>query len=431
MIATGGTPPRHLATGQHVVVVGGGVIGAMCARSLVERGLRVTVVDRERFGAACSHGNCGYVCPSHVLPLCQPGAVQRTMRAMLGRNSPFAIKPRLSRRWASWFWNFARRCNERDMLDAANGIHALLQSSMELYRAMVAAGVECEWQERGLIFVHGDRGSFEAFRETEALVRDRFGVTATPYPGDEVLALEPALKPGLGGAWHYEGDCHLRPDVLMRSLRADLEERGVRFVEGAAVDGFELGAGTEATAVRAGGESIEADGFVVATGAMTPLLEEPLGFRVPIEPGKGYSITTSRPERAPRHPLIFEDSHVAITPMDSGYRIGSTMEFVGYSQTIHPRRLKLLTDAAQQHLVDPMGEVQETWYGWRPMTWDGRPLIDRAPAIGNVWIAAGHSMLGLSMAPGTGRLVAELVTGDAPHIDPAPYGLAVKGLVRR
>ena len=117
--------------------------------------------------------------------------------------------------------------------------------------------------------------------------------------------------------------------------------------------------------------------------------------------------------------------------MDSGYRIGSTMEFVGYSQTIHPRRLKLLTDAAQQHLVDPMGEVQETWYGWRPMTWDGRPLIDRAPAIGNVWIAAGHSMLGLSMAPGTGRLVAELVTGDAPHIDPAPYGLAVKGLVGR
>ncbi len=249
MIATGGSPPRHLAAGQHVVVVGGGVIGAMCAKSLVERGLRVTVVDRERFGAACSHGNCGYVCPSHVLPLCQPGAVQRTMRAMLGRNSPFAIKPRLSRRWVSWFWNFARRCNERDMLDAANGIHALLQSSMELYRAMVSAGVECEWQERGLIFVHGDRTSFEAFRDTEALVRDRFGVVATPYPGDEVLALEPALKPGLGGAWHYEGDCHLRPDVLMRSLRADLEGRGVRFVEGAAVDGFDRGGAVEASAV--------------------------------------------------------------------------------------------------------------------------------------------------------------------------------------
>lgn len=416
-----------IAAGQHVVVIGGGVIGALCARSLVARGLQVTIVDRDGFGAACSHGNCGYVCPSHVLPLCQPGAITKTMRAMLKRNSPFAVKPRLSRHWAAWFWNFARRCNERDMLETATSVHGLLQSSIELYREMVAEGVECEWQERGLIFVYDHAADFESFRATDAMIRERFGVAATAYPGDEILAIEPALKPGIGGAWHYEGDCHLRPDVLMASLRTELEGRGVRFVEGAAVDGFQRGS-AGATAVSAGGESIEADAFVVATGAMTPLLEEPLGFRVPIEPGKGYSITTSRPEAAPVHPLIFEDSHVAITPMSSGYRIGSTMEFVGYSQTIHPKRLRLLTDAAQKYLVDPMGEVEETWYGWRPMTWDGRPLIDRAPTMDNVWVAAGHSMLGLSMAPATGRLVAELMTGAEPHLDPAPYSLAAKGL---
>ena len=143
-----------IAPGQHVAVVGGGVIGALCAWSLTERGLRVTIIDRDGFGAACSHGNCGYVCPSHVLPLCQPGAITTTMRAMLKRNSPFAIKPRLSRRWAAWFWNFAKRCNERDMLATAQSVHGLLQSSIELYRAMVAAGIECEWQERGLIFVY-------------------------------------------------------------------------------------------------------------------------------------------------------------------------------------------------------------------------------------------------------------------------------------
>lgn len=411
------------AAPEHVLVVGGGVIGAMCARSLAERGRRVTVVDRAAFGAACSHGNCGYVCPSHVLPLCQPGAISSTLRAMLRPNSPFAIRPRLSLQWARWFWTFARRCNQRDMLATANALHPLLQSSLALYRGMVAEGIRCEWQERGLLTVHHDPRAFEAYRPTAAMIEARFGLRATPYAGDDVLELEPALRPGLGGAWHYEGDCHLRPDVLMASLRRDLEGRGVRFVEGATVEALERGEDGRARAVRTGDGSLEADAFVVAAGAMTTLLGDTLGFRVPIEPGKGYSITTTVPARTPRHPMIFEDSHVAITPMDSGYRIGSTMEFVGYDETIHPRRLKLLTDAARKYLVDPMGEVQETWYGWRPMSSDGRPVIDRAPALANVWVAAGHSMTGLSMAPATGRLVAELVVGEPPHIDPTPYGI--------
>lgn len=411
------------AAPEHVLVVGGGVVGAMCARSLVERGRRVTIVDRAAFGAACSHGNCGYVCPSHVLPLCQPGAIASTLRAMLRPNSPFAIRPRPSLHWARWFWTFARRCNREDMLATANALHPLLQSSLALYREMVAAGIQCEWQERGLLTVYHDPAGFEAYRPTAALIEARFGLRATPYAGDDVLELEPALKPGLGGAWHYEGDCHLRPDVLMASLRRDLEARGVRFVEGDTVEALERGEDGRAWAVRTDRGVLDADAFVVAAGAMTTLLGDTLGFHVPIEPGKGYSITTTRPERAPRHPMIFEDSHVAITPMDSGYRIGSTMEFVGYSETIHPKRLKLLTDAARKYLVDPMGEVKETWYGWRPMSSDGRPVIDRAPALSNVWVAAGHSMTGLSMAPATGRLVAEMIVGERPHIDPAPYAI--------
>ena len=157
-------------------------------------------------------------------------------------------------------------------------------------------------------------------------------------------------------------------------------------------------------------------------GAMTPFMNEQLGVQIPIEPGKGYSITMTKPGRMPRHPLIFEDSHVAVTPMDTGYRIGSTMEFVGYDTSINKKRLGLLKAAAEKHLVDPLGaEVTEEWYGWRPMTWDGRPIIDRSPAHSNVWIAAGHSMLGLSLATGTGRLVAELIGGGDTHLDPEPF----------
>ncbi len=413
------------SSGDHIAVIGGGIIGGMCAWYLSQAGFQVTVIDRDRFGRACSHGNCGYICPSQVLPLCQPGAMAKTLKAMLKKNSPFRVRPRLSRDWLSWFWNFARRCNQADMLAAAAGIHALLQSSLELYRTLLAEeDIDCEWQERGLLFVHDDPREFEAYAETDVFLREEFGVGATAYEGAALEALEPALKPGVAGAWFYEDDCHVRPDKLLAGLRTRLEAAGVVFMESTAVDRFHK-AGGRAAAVQAGSQRIEADHFVVATGARLPFLGRDLGFRVPILPGKGYSITMSKPARMPLHPLIFQDTHVAITPMASGYRIGSTMEFVGYDTSIKPRRLELLRSAAERYLRDPFGdELQEEWYGWRPMTWDGKPIIDRSPALENVWIAAGHSMLGLSMATGTGKLIADLVGGTQPHIDPVPYGVA-------
>jgi D-amino-acid dehydrogenase len=408
--------------GDRVVVIGGGVIGAMCAWNLSAAGCQVTIVDRGRFGAACSHGNCGYVSPSHIFPLCQPGAISKTLRAMVKPNSPFAVKPRFSKSFASWFWNFARRCNHRDMMSAGQGRHALLQSSKQLYQQLIQdEKIDCEWQEVGLLFVFDETREFEAYGKTDTLIRENFGVAATPYDGQKLVELEPAIKPGFGGAWHYKGDCHLRPDKLLSQLREKMEQRGVEVVEHFPVQHFVLENG-DARTVVGGDQSIDADCFVVATGAMTPFLNQHLGFKIPIEPGKGYSLTMPKPARMPKIPIIFEDSHVAITPMTSKYRIGSTMEFVGYDTSINPKRLQLLKTAAEKYLHDPHCEpIEETWFGWRPMTWDGKPVIDRSPAMKNVWIAAGHNMLGLSMATGTGRLIKELMLGEEPHIDPSHF----------
>ena len=165
-----------------------------------------------------------------------------------------------------------------------------------------------------------------------------------------------------------------------------------------------------------------ADAFVFATGALTPLLSQHLGCPVPIQPGKGYSITMPRPARCPAVPLIFEEHRVAVTPMQSGYRLGSTMEFAGYDTTLNRRRLDLLKEAARHYLHEPFSApVEEEWFGWRPMTYDGKPIIDHSPALANVLIAAGHNMLGLSMAPATGRLVAEVLNQEDPHLDLMPY----------
>jgi D-amino-acid dehydrogenase len=157
---------------------------------------------------------------------------------------------------------------------------------------------------------------------------------------------------------------------------------------------------------------------------MTPLLNHQLGCRIPIQPGKGYSMTMSRPALCPRIPLIFPETRVAVTPMQSGYRLGSMMEFAGYDDSINSKRIELLKRGAEPYLREPWTEpVEERWFGWRPMTPDGKPVIDRAPTMSNVVIAAGHNMLGLSMAPATGRLVAEMLSESPPHIDPAPYAV--------
>jgi D-amino-acid dehydrogenase len=409
---------------SRVVVIGGGVIGAACAYYLSRSGWNVTVVDQGAFGKGCSHGNCGFVVPSHVLPLAMPGAVRGALKALVQRNSPFSIKLRFDPALWGWLYRFARRCNAHDMIESGRAIHALLQSSRSLYDELMRdEALDCEWQTRGLLFVFRTPEAMEHYAETDRLMRASFGMGAKRYDGSELAALEPALKPGLAGGWHYEMDAHLRPDRLMTGWRRVLEARGVVVHEQCAMAGF-VSAGSEALAIRMAGGDIAADAFVVATGAWSPLLNRYLGCRLPIQPGKGYSITMPRPAKCPSIPLMFEEHRVAVTPMQSGYRLGSTMEFAGYDSSLNRARLELLRDGARHYLQEPDCEpVQEEWYGWRPMTPDGKPIIDRSPVFTNVLIAAGHNMLGLSMAPATGKLIAELLGGTAPHIDPAPYAV--------
>jgi D-amino-acid dehydrogenase len=447
---------------SRAVVIGGGVIGVACAYFLRERGWQVTLIDRGRVGGGCSHGNCGFVSPSHVLPLAEPGAVRRALASMLKKNSPFHIKPRLDWRLWSWLFRFARRCNTTDMLAGGHACHALLESSRVLYQELITReALACEWQREGLLFVYDTRLGFDAYAHTDAMLSEHFNLPALRIEGDALNAFEPALRPGLAGAFFYEEDSHLRPDRLMAEWRRVLAARGVEIVENAEFQGFVDSVGNglggdplgdsgsqrqAALAERHTGRSLQtsmrsasraitsrgefaADVFIVATGAWTPLLARHVGCRLPIQPGKGYSMTMPRPAICPRIPMLLMEHRVGVTPMTSGYRLCSTMEFAGYDTSLRRARLDLLRRGAAACLRDPYCEpVEEEWYGWRPMTYDSVPVIDRSPRYENLYLAAGHNMLGLSMAPATGKLVAEIVAGDTPHIDPEPYSIARFGV---
>lgn len=407
---------------SQAVVIGGGVIGTASAYYLNRAGWDVTVLEQNTVGSGASHANCGYVSPSHILPLAGPGVLGRTLKAMLSPNSPFSIRPRFDPALWSWLLRFARRCNSRDLLEAGRAIQALLNESRRLYDELFATeSLDVEWQTRGLLFVFRSRAGMEHYAHTDDLLGREFGLHAVRYDGDAVSDLEPALKRGLGGGWHYVNDAHLRPDKLMSEWRRLLQSRGVVFREQCEFREFVPEKSLVVQARTSQGD-FSADAFVVATGAWTPRLNQQLGAAIPIQPGKGYSMTMARPTPCPTIPLMFEEHRVAVTPMQSGYRLGSIMEFAGYDSSLRPERLDMLRAGASHYLHQPTAEpVVERWYGWRPMTPNSLPIIDRTRRYENVVLAAGHNMLGLSMAPATGRHVAELLCGKTPSITPGPY----------
>jgi D-amino-acid dehydrogenase len=414
-----------MSAAARVVLVGGGVVGVACAHYLHEAGLAVTLIDRGGIGQGCSHANCGYICPSHVLPLAGPGVVGKTLRTLFQKNSPLAIRFRIDPALWTWFLRFGLRCTRPAMMQAAHALSALLNSSRALFGDLFHGGLlDAEWQERGLLFVFRTPSEMDHYAHTDRLLREEFDMPARRHDGPELCRLEPALVPGLAGAWHYPLDAHLRPDRLMASWHQLLLARGVEVREGCPLTAIDR-SGRRVRAVITPQGPIPTDAVVIATGAWTPLLRKQLACRLPIEPGKGYSITMARPSRCPEIPMIFEEDRVAITPMSSGYRIGSTMEFAGFDERLDRRRLELLRRAARRYLVEPEAEpVTEEWWGWRPMVPDGIPIIGKLPRFDNLLVAAGHGMLGLSMATGTGKLVSELLTGRTAHIDPGPYSVA-------
>ncbi len=410
---------------DRIVVVGAGVIGIACAHYLNRAGFPVTVIDQGRLAGGCSHGNCGYICPSHVLPLTEPGAIGTALKSLFQPQAPFRIKPRFSPAFWNWMWQFARRCHHRQMLTAGAALKAILDAAHAEYQQLMRdESLDCEWAERGLLYVLQTSHGWQEFAATDRLLSAEFGITARRISGSELPEFDPALKAGLAGAFLYEGDASLRPDLLNSRWIARLQQRGVRFIEDCALQGIRRTADRVDRIATSQGE-LQVGQLVIAAGALSARLANMLDCRIPVEPGKGYSVTMERPAICPKFPMLFPEHRVGVSPFENGYRLGSMMEFAGFDTSIPDARIQQLRDSAAPYLVDPVGPGrQETWYGWRPMTWDSLPIIGAVPRLSNAWLATGHNMLGMSLATSTGRLISELIQGQAPHVDPAPYSPA-------
>jgi D-amino-acid dehydrogenase len=412
-----------LAQAADVVVVGGGVAGLAYALALLQAGRHVRVLDAGKTGRAASHGNCGTITPSHATPLAAPGMVLKAMKWMLTPDAPLYVNPKFDLRLWGWLLGFAARCNPRDWEASARAKSALLNDSRERLTDWVRAfDLRCDFIEAGEDYVFRARENFLHGQRELPLLRE-LGIDVQVIEGADYEAQEPAVKPGVAGAIRFSGDAALRPDRYLAELARAVRERGGEIVEDCALDGLEER--SEGVFLRTARGAMRAEAVVLALGAWSPRFADAVGLpwmkRV-IQPGKGYSITYDRPPLVPKRPLILKERSVCVSHWPQGFRLGSTMEFSGYDDSLNARRLGALERGAREYLHHPYGaQVQERWCGWRPMSRDDVPLIGPAPGTRRLWLATGHGMMGVGMSTGTGQLIADLLAGRAPAVDPAPF----------
>jgi D-amino-acid dehydrogenase len=401
-----------------VLVVGAGVVGLASALYASRRGHDVTVLDAGDGDGGCSFGNSGMIVPSHFTPLAAPGMVSMGLRYMGDPESPFYVRPRLSWDLLTWGFRFWRAARRSRVDRAAPVLRDLHLASRALYEEWAGALGDFGLEKGGLLMLcNTEPGLAEethAAREAQAL-----GVPAEVLTGDGVRALEPSLTVEVRGGVYYPLDCFLDPGRLMSALRSELGRRGVAIRLRTRVAGFDR-EGSRIRGARTDGGVVEADEFVLAAGIWSDAVARDLGLRLPMQAGKGYSLTLPDPPERPRHCAILVEGRVAVTPMGSGVRFGGTMELCGVDLGIDAARVRGIKRSVRAYLPrfqEASFEGIAPWCGLRPCSPDGLPYLGRFRKYGNLSAATGHAMMGVSLGPISGRLIGEILAGERPSLD--------------
>ncbi|MBI5373645.1 MAG: FAD-binding oxidoreductase [Sphingobacteriales bacterium] len=410
-----------------VIIIGGGIIGLSSALYLRKSGWDVTVIDKGDFLDNCSYGNAGYICPSHFIPMATPGIVKQGLKWMWNSKSPFYVQPRLDLSLVSWGLKFMRSANPEKVEAAAVPLRDIALLSKKEYE---------QWTRvPGLQFAYEHKGLIEIFQTQEAADHavhtlekaHRLGLQDTVMLSKEELdQLEPQTRIHAIGALFFKGDAHCYPNKLMQQLLVHLRDAGVAFVKNTEVTGFETGGG-RIKKIIAGDQSFEADEIVLATGSWSRQTAKLLGLKIPMMPGRGYSVTLENSPYKINYPSILVEGRVAMTPMDGNkIRFGGTMEITSHKTAPRMSRVQGILDAVKRYYPEfdvPLPAIENTWYGYRPCSADGLPYIGRVKKYNNLTVATGHSMLGLSLGAGTGKLVNELVNRVPASMDLRPFAV--------
>ncbi len=406
---------------KRIVIAGGGIVGLATAYYAARAGHRVTILERSAPpGGGCSLGSAGMIVPSHFIPLAAPGMVSLGLKWMWRPESPFYIRPRFSLDLFTWGWRFMRAANAAQVARAAPLLRDLHLASRACYE---------EWSEqfhdafgltkKGLLMLCKTEAGLHEEAKTAELARG-LGVPAEVLTRRETEAIEPSLRLDIAGSVFFPRDCHLTPEQLIATLRDAVTSAGVEIrwetvplrwrTSGNRIDGVET----------SGGSLLKGDEFVLAAGIWSVEVGEQLGVRLQMQAGKGYSMTLTSPPRLPAICAILSEARVAVTPMGTSLRVGGTMELTGLDERINPARVRGIVRAVPEYFPDfTTDDFRDApvWCGFRPCSPDGMPYIGRFRSYENLSAATGHSMMGVSLGPITGKLMVEILSDKEPSID--------------
>jgi D-amino-acid dehydrogenase len=401
------------------IVIGGGVIGLCSAYYLRKSGWEVTVLDNSEVNTNCSYGNLGMIVPSHFVPLASPGIVAQGLRWMLDSKSPFYVRPSFDLNLISWGLKFIKNATDQNVEKAAMPLLQLNLYSKNLFSELnEQPGFDFALEKKGILMYY--RTEKVAEEESHLAEKARqMGVDAVVLNKQQLQGLEPETELDVLGAVHYRCDAHLYPNKLMPQLLHYLKTSGVSVQTNNPVKHIVSENGRIQKVITSRGE-YAADVFVLASGAWLSRLAKLIHLDIPLMPGKGYTFTYDQPQKKLNVPAILCEARVAITPMNGHMRYGGTMEIGAPNKKINLNRVEGIVESVSKYFPGiklDVPEQKDIWYGFRPCSPDGLPYIGRSSKIDNLFIAGGHSMMGLSLGPATGKIIADLANDQRTEVD--------------
>ncbi len=396
---------------SQITILGAGVIGLSTALYCARRGMKVTVIEKKpRQRDGCSFGNAGMIVPSHFIPLAAPGMVKLGLKWMWNPESPFYIKPRLNLDLMTWGLHFWKAATKGRVDAAAPVLRDLSLLSRQCFEEI---GLDFGLVKKGLLMLCKKQQTLDEEAHMAATA-NKLGIPAEVLDAKATAALDPAVTMDVCGSVFFPKDCHLAPGRFIAAMEAELTKLGVEMLWETEVRGFDVENGA-LRAVKTSGGQVEGQEVVLCGGVWSAELAKELDLKLPMQAGKGYSLTLTNPKQLPELCSICTEARLAVTPMDGSLRVGGTMEMAGTDESITPRRVRGITRAFPDFFPafneSDFADIKP-WSGLRPVSPDGMPYLGRTQRWKNLTIATGHAMMGLSLAPATGKIVADVLCGE-------------------
>jgi len=398
---------------NHVIVIGAGIAGLATAYYLIKSGVTVTVCDKGDGNDNCSYGNAGLIAPRHIIPLASPGVISQGLRWMFKAESPFYIKPRLNADLISWLWKFKNAATAKHVEESGPVLRDMLLRNQELLIDLEKSeSMSIGLQRNGHLSVceteKGLNNEITSAEKAKAL-----GVPTQVLSAKEAQEMEPNMQLDIHGAVYYPNDAHLHPGQLMNELKSILKKQGVTFRFNTKVIDIKEKSDGSVDVVSSERQRITGTHVVVCSGTWAPDLMKKLDVKLPVQAGKGYSITLKNPSKLPKINVVLAERKVAITPINGDLRFAGTMEVAGHDTSITAAKINALKKSVLPYFPEYSLEdldKQPVWVGLRPCSPDGLPFVGKIKSFRNVYVSTGHSMVGMSLSFANGETISQLIT---------------------